>query len=303
MNLLRHLLVPHSRNNHRAKILHNSTLFVMVFCVLFLSFFSIRISNTNPEVLGISYSINTQEMLVQVNSARIANNLPPLTMNDQLSNAALSKAQHMFANNYWAHFAPDGTSPWGFIKNAGYSYQYAGENLAKGFTNSNDVVNAWLASPTHRDNIMSNKYNDIGFAVLEGQLEGEETVLVVQMLGSTTSTPVAQALAQVQNFQAVEQQVIPTPTIVVVQATPVQQEPEILVAGSNYYSTPIVDFRLTTKSISFIILGFLLLALVIDLFVIRRKNIPRFVGHNLDHIIIVSLFIVFVLLSELGVIL
>ena len=74
---------------------------------------------------------------------------------------------------------------------------YAGENLAKGFRTAEGVHEAWMASPTHKENIMSPNYKDIGVAVVEGTLLGKETTLVVQMFGNqtnqiykpTTSTP------------------------------------------------------------------------------------------------------------------
>ena len=64
----------------------------------------------------------------------------------------------MIAKNYWAHNAPDGASPWSFFKNVGYRYLYAGENLARDFGDSASVVNAWMNSPTHRDNLLSGRY-------------------------------------------------------------------------------------------------------------------------------------------------
>src|SRR5258706_10350524 len=92
----------------------------------------------------------------------------------------------MFAKDYWAHIAPDGTTPWSFIKGAGYNYVYAGENLARGYFSASDVVNAWMASPEHRENMLSSKFADVGFSAQNGKLTGEDTVLVVEMLGSTS---------------------------------------------------------------------------------------------------------------------
>ena len=91
----------------------------------------------------------------------------------------------MFAKNYWAHVSPDGTTPWVFIKSAGYSYVYAGENLARGYNTSQDVVTAWMASPEHKQNMLSSNYQNVGFAIVTGNLTGEDTVLVVEMFGST----------------------------------------------------------------------------------------------------------------------
>src|SRR3989338_7182361 len=114
-----------------------------------------------------------------------------LELNPELSLAAEKKAEDMFARNYWAHNGPNGSTPWDFIKGAGYTYIYAGENLAKDFQNSNDVVQAWMKSPSHRENILRKEYQDIGFAVVNGVLNGEETTLVIQMFGVSSSKSVA----------------------------------------------------------------------------------------------------------------
>src|SRR5581483_392807 len=182
---LRHYFFPHSKNNHRAKLLHHSSLVFVILGFLAATWISVNIRHEAPGVLGISYSISTNELLSLTNKMRQQNGQPTLTLNSDLNQAAAAKADDMFAKNYWAHFAPDGsTTPWMFIKNSGYDYLYAGENLAKGFTSSSDVVTAWMNSPSHRENILSPKYKDIGFAVKEGTLQGEDTVLVVQMFGS-----------------------------------------------------------------------------------------------------------------------
>ena len=89
----------------------------------------------------------------------------------------------MIQNNYWSHTAPDGTTPWYWIINSGYDYLYAGENLAKDFIDAHSVLAAWLASPAHRNNILSKNFQDIGVAVIEGNLGGHPTILVVQMFG------------------------------------------------------------------------------------------------------------------------
>jgi hypothetical protein len=101
-----------------------------------------------------------------------------------LSAAALAKANNMFEMQYWDHFGPNGETPWQFISAAGYTYYYAGENLAKGFTTSEGVHQAWMASPSHRENILSPNYKDIGVAILSGTLNGKNVTLVVQMFGS-----------------------------------------------------------------------------------------------------------------------
>ena len=105
-----------------------------------------------------------------------------------LTKAAALKADDMFSDNYWAHFAPDGTSPWYFYGKVGYSYTWAGENLARDFQTSAGVVAGWMASTAgHKENILNSNFTEVGVAVKNGVLQGEETTLVVQLFGKPVS--------------------------------------------------------------------------------------------------------------------
>jgi hypothetical protein len=68
---------------------------------------------------------------------------------------------------------------------------HAGENLAIHFTDSGDVVQAWMDSPTHRANIMNGNYTEIGVGTAEGTYEGFDTVYVVQLFGTPARPTVA----------------------------------------------------------------------------------------------------------------
>lgn len=127
-----------------------------------------------------------EEFLSLTNQARSSRQLPPLTLNDRLVAAALAKAEDMANKGYWEHFRPvDGKAPWDFIKENGYEYKVAGENLARGFRTPKGITNAWMNSRSHQDNILSPKYDEVGFACLEAAGEnGERVLLTVQMFGS-----------------------------------------------------------------------------------------------------------------------
>lgn len=314
-NFLHHLFVPHQRNNYRGKILHHSSLFVLILFLLFSSFSTLSLKHLSSGVLGISYTISTSELLTHVNQARAENGVGPLVMNEVLNSAALNKGKDMFSKNYWAHFAPDGTSPWYFIRNSGYNYTYAGENLAKGFTNSKDVVDAWMASPTHRENILSDKYKDMGFAIIEGSLQGEDTVLVVQMFGSSPDMQVA-ALPDNNSFIAQDASVPPesqkeAPASVspaqesTNQATLLEGEPGIQAAfeQDSAISDPLFDIASIARMISIGLVSVLLLAFILDVFVIERQKVPRLVGHNLDHLMVILIFLIVLITQGVGVIL
>ena len=115
-----------------------------------------------------------------VNSDRASHGLAELNINPLLNLAALAKAQDMIDKNYFAHVSPDGVNPWYWFKSLGYKYSYAGENLAEGYTDAKDLEKSWMNSPTHRANILSPNYSEVGFAVLREN----NTNVVVEFFGS-----------------------------------------------------------------------------------------------------------------------
>jgi hypothetical protein len=146
--------------------------------------------STDRAVLSYATDVSPGGLLAGTNAERSANGLTPLSMNWTLSSAAQSKASHMINNNYWAHTAPDGTTPWYFISNAGYSYQNAGENLAYGFLSSSEAITGWMNSPGHRANILG-AYTEVGFGFANGSdynSSGEQTVIVA-MYGTPYAEP------------------------------------------------------------------------------------------------------------------
>lgn len=268
------LIFPHPSNNHRAKMLHFKTLSVIIaFLILSSIFFS---SDVNPFASKIRAmaDISTQELLSFTNEKRAENGLPPLTENDQLEEAANNKAIDMFTKGYWAHNGPDGTTPWVFIQEAGYDYVYAGENLARGFSNSDDVVNAWMASPSHRENLLSENFKEVGFAVKAGKLDGEDTFLVVQEFGNRTAVPVEKA------------------------NIPSNGGPGKVLAQSLNEVAPKPANAISYELIVFLVLG-LIVVLLVDLIFVRRIKIVRFVGHNADHILfLIAILIIISIISS-----
>lgn len=291
-----HFFVPHKKNNHRAKLLHNVSLFVLILFVALISTSAVYLHKTYPEVLGISYQITDSELLDLTNYERTQNGLSPLVLDRELTVAANNKADHMFEYDYWAHFAPDGTSPWDFIRGAGYSYSYAGENLAKGFTTSTDAVNAWMKSPTHRANILSPQFKDVGFFVKEGRLQGEDTILIVQEFGARDDAAIVDTKDLMPNAVNTTRDGVPE-----VKGSSETELPKANRKLSNDISShPLFDVTSVAKVLTFLLLSALLVALVLDFIIIEKKKIPRVVGNNLDHIILITVFIAFILMAKLG---
>jgi uncharacterized protein YkwD len=118
------------------------------------------------------------------NENRQSQGLPDLKANDTLTQAAQLKANHMAKEGYFAHDSPSGVTPWEWFDAVGYTYQKAGENLAIDFSDSDAVVDAWMDSRLHRENILEEDFTEIGIATAKGEYQGRETVFVVQMFGT-----------------------------------------------------------------------------------------------------------------------
>lgn len=182
---LRHWLIPSKKNNFHPKSLRPIGLSIVVLVLAFIPTLYNLASTQSMQVLGYASNISIGDLHAISNDQRAGNGVGALSLNGTLNQAAANKAAHMFANNYWAHNAPDGTTPWAFMSGAGYSYALAGENLAKGFSTSSGVVTGWMNSPGHRANVLNSGFKDVGYAVMNGTLLGEETTLVVAMYGAT----------------------------------------------------------------------------------------------------------------------
>ncbi|HVN26741.1 MAG TPA: CAP domain-containing protein [Candidatus Paceibacterota bacterium] len=114
--------------------------------------------------------------------------LPPLAENQILDDVALLRLDDMFAKQYFAHVSPTGESALTVASDVNYAYLALGENLALGnFAGDQDVVNAWMASEGHRENILSRQYTEIGVAVRKGVYEGQSTWIAVQVFGRPAS--------------------------------------------------------------------------------------------------------------------
>jgi uncharacterized protein YkwD len=126
----------------------------------------------------------------ETNNRRANSGLPTLTLNSKLSEAARAKCADMIKRNYWSHNDPDGKEPWHFLDSAGYSYQWAGENLANGYDTEKKVVDGWMLSTIHKDNILNTNYTEAGYGFCKSENfnNSGKQAIVVQFLGTPKST-------------------------------------------------------------------------------------------------------------------
>jgi uncharacterized YkwD family protein/spore coat assembly protein SafA len=102
------------------------------------------------------------EVIRLVNSERAKKGLPALKANWQVSRVARYKSQDMIDKNYFSHTSPTYGSPFRMLETFGVSFSAAGENIAMGQRTPSEVMNAWMGSPGHRNNILSPSYTEIG---------------------------------------------------------------------------------------------------------------------------------------------
>ena len=176
------LIVPSEKNNYKSKFLQSNFLLYCVVLLLVLKIGTILISINIPQ--NIFFADITKSALENfIGQTRQSLGLKPLVENEKLNQAAQLKAENMIQDQYFDHNSPSGITPWFWFLKVGYKYKYAGENLAIGFYDSQEVYQAWLDSPSHKANIVNPNYTEVGTAVLNG-FGPNNTTIVVQEFGS-----------------------------------------------------------------------------------------------------------------------
>jgi len=277
---LAHFFVPKSSNNYKARILHIPFITFFLLVIIALQAVIGVVSYQGLGVLGYAANIKPSEIVRLTNEERVKAGAGQLVENPLLTQAAQAKGKDMLEKDYWAHVSPDGVEPWFFFNNVGYKYRYAGENLARDFTNPQGAIQAWLASPSHRDNMLSGKYKEMGVAVVEGDMNGVDTTIIVQLFGtgvgetSDNIVPVAQAE----------------------EAEKLTFEPEQTVDLEGGKISPFS----VTKVLSIGIISLFLIVLVIDGVWVARKGIVRISGRTLAHISFLGMVLAIILIAKAG---
>jgi len=272
-----HLLVPRESNNQKARLLHNSSLTLITFAFILYQLIISFVPRFAPRILGFAANISPDEVVRLTNEKRTQAGLSALNLNSTLSQAAQAKGADMLNKGYWAHVAPDGTQPWVFFTDLGYKYRYAGENLARDFSSASSAVEAWMNSASHKENLLSSKYKEVGIGVIEGNLAGVDTTIIVQFFGtkyvdSVPAAPIAEA-----------KEIVATPV------PPVGEKAGVLISPFN-----------VTRSVSLGIVGLLLFVLIVDGVLVSKRRIARIAGRTFAHIAFLGMILAIALILRAG---
>ena len=111
-----------------------------------------------------STTLSVDALVAAMNRERVSRGLRPLRVNQALSLAAGDRVRDMLANHYFQHVSPAGVDPFTWVDKRGYDYSEVGENLAVGYATADDVVDGWMHSQGHRDNILRSAFAEVGIA-------------------------------------------------------------------------------------------------------------------------------------------
>ena len=127
------------------------------------------------QVIQVESLVNLSEVenqvLVSLNNIRTNHGLNPFSIDSALTNIARSRSKDMIDRGYFSHYTPDGKNIGHFLKANGIGYKSAGENLAlatppsKG--SANNLVDAWMKSGSHKDNILKGAYSRVGIGIMD----------------------------------------------------------------------------------------------------------------------------------------
>jgi len=106
----------------------------------------------------------SSDVLDLVNQEREAAGLKDLKLNEDLNRVAQLRAQEIVEK--WSHTRPNGEEWKTAFKDAGVTASYRGENLAMGQSSAEAIVDGWMSSDGHRDNILNKKFTKMGVATV-----------------------------------------------------------------------------------------------------------------------------------------
>jgi uncharacterized protein YkwD len=119
-------------------------------------------------------------LLERINSLRLAHGVPSVLENDLLSRVAQSHSEEMAGKDFFAHVAPEGADLKARLRNAGYAYEAAGENI--GFASGPLAAHFGIEqSPAHRAHLLDSSYTRVGLGIAFRKVAGRDQAFVTEV--------------------------------------------------------------------------------------------------------------------------
>ena len=307
--LIKDLFIPYDGNDHKPKSLRPKSLVAYILIAVMVKLTVVGfLFFTYPTPAELA-AIVASKMIALINESRIEAGVEPLAENTNLVQFAQVKGEDMITRDYFAHDTPEGKRPWQWINRAEYDYVYAGENLAMDFTSAEVVHAAFMKSPSHRKNILNPNYKEAGIAVIDGELNGHATVLLVEFFGTqrkdlsslasaspagaeTREIPTEETAAPGVAGQEMSQ---PADHLPVPAAAGLNPEGVIVVTTTQKTAKALVDLVIEYSNIFFIaFLIFILISLALNVFIKIRIQHPSVI---LQSMVVVALLLAMILVK------
>ncbi|MBT4210005.1 MAG: CAP domain-containing protein [Candidatus Komeilibacteria bacterium] len=194
---LRDLFIPNQCNSFKPHALHPKRLAFHAISAITIKVIMVAFALSFPVQAWLSPDIlhqQAQKIIQLTNNIRTELGIAPVVENQVLNQAALNKANDMLIDQYFAHVSPDDRALRHWLYDLNYNFRVAGENLAIGFSDADDVVAAWKESSTHYSNLIDPDYTQIGVGVVSGDYNSYETTLTAQYFADpyTVAVPVVE---------------------------------------------------------------------------------------------------------------
>lgn len=160
----------------------------LIITVIFISLFSVPYDFDVPvnAYANENLDIENQKIsdIIQItNQEREKYGLSRLNYNSELARLAEIRVIDMKFQSYFDHINPQEEGLDYFAEKIEYDYQIIGENLAMDYFESQALIDAWLSSKSHRENMLKPAYEEIGIAQGKVQIDGQEKLITVMILG------------------------------------------------------------------------------------------------------------------------
>ena len=200
---LKDAFIPHEGNNYHPHILQTKRAVLYTGVSLAIKIIAIGFVLALPQEAFLLPDVlleQKKELAILVDSARKDRNIPLLSTSGKLEQSSQLKATDLVEKQYFSHTTPEGKGFSAFLKDVGYEYTVAGENLAMGFSNPKAVVDAWIASPLHYKNLADGEFNEQGLGIDSGLYDGKDTIFIAHHFGKPKQyVTTAQAQSQEAN--------------------------------------------------------------------------------------------------------
>lgn len=279
---LKKYFIPHDDNGHKPHFLRGKTAVIAVSAILAAETFFLAETLLIAPDSKFTGAVLPAVIAELTNRNRTENGLEELKMSESLAEAAKLKAEDMVAKGYFAHVSPEGVPPWHWIDSIGYEYVRAGENLAVNFVDSQDVVDAWMSSASHKANIMKSSFSEIGVATAAGRYKGRNAIFIVELFAEPYK-PLAADPSEIPEL-------LPEGSEPVLAA---EENPEEAVLGAYNDRSPIISSIASaprrSMNIVYIVFGtIVLLAILLAVFIKRNIQHPSLIVNGAIILMVIS---------------